>query len=171
MSEQFLGEVRIFGFNFAPRGWALCNGQMLGISQNQPLFALLGTTFGGDGRTTFALPDLRGRVPLHADGSQFTLGSRAGEATHATTIPELPVHPHAIVADDSPAAADGQKPEANRRLSQSSGTNVYGAYAAATPMAVDAIGMTGGGTGHENMQPFLALVVCIALTGIFPSRD
>lgn len=168
MLEPFIGMIAVFGFNFAPRGWAFCNGQLLPISQNDALFSLLGTTFGGDGRTNFALPDLRGRVPIHfGDGSglsPYTLGSRGGSERVALSSAELPAHNHDVRAANG--AATGSRP----------GGNVLaggGSYATTpdTTMSADMIASAGGGQPHENVQPFLTLNFCIALQGIYPSRS
>jgi microcystin-dependent protein len=170
MSNPFMAEIRINSFSFAPKGWALCNGQLLAINQNQPLFALLGTTYGGNGQTTFALPDLRGRVPIHM-GSGFTLGSRGGEETHTLTMSEMPAHVH-LASSTSSAGTQG-KPEsaypANAAPSQiySSG----GAGMQAVGMSPQMISSIGGSQAHENRQPYLALSFCIALQGMFPSQN
>ncbi|MFN2319394.1 MAG: phage tail protein [Dermatophilaceae bacterium] len=168
MAEPFLGEIRAFGFAFAPRGWAACNGQLLPINSNQALFALLGTTYGGDGRTTFALPDLRGRVPIDA-GPTHTQGNVGGTETQVLSVSELPTHTHGWVASSTPAAS--ASPTGNL-LAASTATNPAWA-AAGTPaaMAPAMIAASGGNAGHENMQPWLALQYCIALQGIFPSRN
>lgn len=171
MSEPFLAEVRIVGFNFAPRGWAFCDGQILPINQNQSLYSLLGTTYGGDGRTTFALPDLRGRTPIHVGrsngGGDHRLGQKSGEETHTLAANEMPQHTHVLQASSS----DGTTilPSGNvlaRRLAEvyRDPTNL-GAMRAGTVVNV------GGGQAHENMQPYLALNYCIALQGLFPSRN
>jgi microcystin-dependent protein len=170
MAEPFLSEIRIMSFVFAPKGWALCNGQLLPINQNQALFSLLGTTFGGDGRVNFALPDLRGRTPIHV-GSAHTLGERGGEQAHTLSIAELPTHTH--VLNGSSTAADAQVPGGNL-LGLVDNTTFGDAYAAATnlvAMAPGSIANTGGSQAHLNMQPFLALSFCIALQGIFPSPN
>jgi microcystin-dependent protein len=165
--EPFLSEIRIFSFIYAPRGWALCNGQLLPINQNQALFSLLGTTYGGNGQTTFALPDLRGRTQLHFDGGH-TLGERSGEETHTLSAAELPTHTHALNASTSQASTN--VPANNTVLSASNPQNVYGP--ASNPIAMDpsAIGNSGGSQPHTNQQPFLTLSFCIALQGIFPSH-
>lgn len=172
MSQPFLGEIRIMGFNFPPRGWALCDGQLLPISQNQALFSLLGTTYGGDGRTTFALPDLRGRVPLSfgqsSSGVGYTLGQRAGEQAHTLTAQEMPPHSHGLFA--SPTQANTPLPAGNL-LGTSAGADVYDAANNTQPMNAAAVSAAGGSQAHENMQPFLVLNFCIALVGIFPSRN
>ncbi len=167
MAEPFLSEVRIFSFGFAPQGWAQCNGQLLPINQNQALFSLLGTTYGGNGQVNFALPDLRGRVPIH-EGATHTLGERAGEQAHTITLQELPAHAHSVNVTN--ATADEQ---------YATGTTYWaaGAPAAAfhqtinTAMDAGIILPTGGSQAHLNMQPFLTLNFCIALQGIFPSQN
>jgi microcystin-dependent protein len=164
MSEPFLGEIRAFTFGFAPRGWAFCNGQLLPINTNQALFSLLGTTYGGDGRTTFALPNLQGRVAIHSDG-QFPLGGVGGEETHSLTISEMPQHAHQVSASSNPA---GQSSPAGG-FSTDTGRNAYADTPDAT-MAYQAVAAAGGGQPHDNRSPYLALSFCIALQGIFPSR-
>ncbi len=164
MAEPFLSEIRIMSFVFAPKGWALCNGQLLPINQNQALFSLLGTTFGGDGSVNFALPDLRGRVPIHV-GSGHTLGERSGEQAHTLSIAELPQHTHVVNAANVAAATDD--PTSN--LPAVAGLNAYGAATGLTAMGASAVTNTGGSQAHLNMQPFLTLSFCIALQGIFPS--
>jgi microcystin-dependent protein len=160
-----MGELRLFSCNFAPKGWAMCNGQLLPINQNQALFSLLGTTYGGDGRVNFALPNLRDRVAMHM-GNNHTLGERGGEAAHTLTISEMPAHLHQAVAATSDA--DNASP-ANNMLA---GFN-NGYRAAANLVALDpsTISNYGGSQPHENQQPYLALTYCIALQGIFPSRN
>jgi len=170
MAEPFLSEIRIMSFVFAPKGWALCNGQLLPINQNQALFSLLGTTFGGDGRVNFALPDLRARTPIHV-GSGHTLGERGGEQAHTLSIAELPTHTH--VFNGSSAAADVAVPNGNL-LGTVDNTTFDSAYAGPTnlvAMAPQAVANTGGSQAHLNMQPFLTLSFCIALQGIFPSPN
>lgn len=164
MAEPFLSEIRLFSFNFAPKGWALCNGQLLPINQNQALFSLLGTQFGGDGRTNFALPDYRGRTPVHV-GMGFTLGQRGGATSHTVTVAELPSHTHAVRASTS--SGTGTTVPAGRYLGR--GNNVYSDAPPTTTLAPTAVGPVGGSQPHLNMQPFLALTFCIALHGIFPS--
>jgi microcystin-dependent protein len=166
MSDPFLSEIRIMSFVFAPKGWALCNGQLLPINQNQALFSLLGTTFGGDGRVNFALPDLRGRVPIHV-GSGHTLGERAGEQAHTLTTAELPAHNHAVNA--STTASGGTDNPTDNFLGSAS--NLYHTPASLTPMNPGTIGNRGGSQAHQNMQPFLTFNFCIALVGIFPSPN
>jgi microcystin-dependent protein len=184
MSEPFLSEIRLMSFNFAPKGWALCNGQFMPINQNQALFSLLGTTYGGDGRVTFALPDLRSRVPIHFGtgfgGSNHTLGERGGQEAHTLTISELPAHIHQMRGDGTTAAASNAiVAAAGNALGQTTGVasqgsgfaaNIYSTNAATGALAPQSVGNTGGSQPHENRQPFLVLSYCIALQGIFPSQ-
>ena len=166
MAEPFLSEIRIFSFSFAPKGWAQCNGQLLPINQNQALFSLLGTTFGGDGRVNFGLPDLRGRTPLHV-GSAFTLGARGGEQAHTLSISELPTHTHVLNA--AQGIADSPDP-ANTRLLARSRPDLYGDADNLVAMGAATLANVGGSQAHLNMQPFLVLNFCIALQApIFPS--
>ena len=165
MAEPFLSEIRIMSFAFAPKGWALCNGQLLPINQNQALFSLLGTTYGGDGRVNFALPDMRGRAPIHV-GSGHTLGERGGEQAHTVSIAELPQHVH--VMNGSSTNADVVSPTDNV-VAQSS--QLYGPAAQLTALDPSSNASIGGSQAHLNMQPFLALSFCIALQGIFPSPN
>lgn len=165
MAEPFLSEIRIFSFVFAPKGWALTNGQLLPINQNQALFALLGTTFGGDGRVNFALPDLRGRVPIHV-GSGFTLGHRGGETAHVLSIAELPSHTHSF----SGSSNDGNSTVPGNAL-LAPFNNGYGEPVSLTAINAASVGNVGGSQAHLNMQPFLTVSFCIALQGIFPSPN
>lgn len=173
MSEPFLAEIRIVGFTFAPRGWALCDGQILPINQNQSLYSLLGTTYGGDGRTSFALPDLRGRTPIHigsSNGSLHQLGSKSGEETHTLNAAEMASHTHSANAISNPA--ETRRPE--DALPAMAENNIYKTGAGAAnlkAMAAQVVAKTGGGQAHNNMQPCLALNFCIALQGLFPSRN
>lgn len=167
MAEPFLSEIRIFSFVFAPKGWALCNGQLLPINQNQGLFSLLGTTFGGDGRVNFALPDLRGRTPIHV-GSGHTLGERGGEQAHTLSIAELPQHTH--VAQGMNATADNVDPtNAFLALPAAAVGPIYGPPTGLVALNAGSIANVGGSQAHLNMQPFLTLSFGIALQGIFPS--
>ena len=168
MADPFLSEIRLMSFVFAPKGWALCDGQLLPINQNQPLFSLLGTTFGGDGRVNFALPDLRGRTPVHV-GSGHTRGEHGGEQAHTLSLAELPTHTHVVNATALPAATN--TPNANDMLAQSVGSQLYGQASNLTPMAPNAVPPVGGSQAHLNMQPFLTLSFCIALQGIFPNPN
>src|SRR5688500_803558 len=165
MAEPFLSEIRIMSFVFAPKGWALCNGQLLPINQNQALFSLLGTTFGGDGRVNFALPDLRGRTPIHV-GSGHTLGERGGEQAHTLTISEMPEHVHALNETSDNAAVD---PPGGNLLA--SGGNQYAGPPGNTTLVPSTVTNVGGSQAHLNMQPFLTVSFCIALQGIFPSPN
>ena len=164
MAEPFLSEIRIMSFDFAPKGWALCNGQLLPINQNQGLFSLLGTTFGGDGRVNFALPDVRGRTPIHV-GSGHTLGERGGEQAHTLSTAELPMHTHTANA----SGATGDTPISVAHLLADSVTQLYTAAGNFTSLSPSTIANVGGSQAHLNMQPFLTLNFCIALQGIFPS--
>jgi len=167
MSEPFLGEVKIASFNFAPMGWALCNGQFLPINQNQALFSLLGTTYGGNGQTTFALPDLRGRTPTYV-GNGLVLGQRAGQENHTLNASEAPQHTHVVQASSTTATANISP--AGMVLAVASG-QLYGPLT--SPVALNAASITsfGGSQPHYNMQPYLVLNFIIALQGIFPSRN
>lgn len=167
MTEPFLSEIKIFSFGFAPRGWATCDGQLLPINQNQALFSLLGTNYGGDGRVNFGLPNLQGRAAMHM-GNGHTLGERGGETGHTLSISELPAHVH--VASASSAAASAGAPNNTRVVSQSAGANAYAAPTNLIAMANNALASVGGSQAHNNMQPFLVLNFCIALQGIFPSQ-
>lgn len=166
MAEPFLSEIRIMSFAFPPKGWALCDGQLLPINQNQGLFSLLGTTFGGDGRVNFGLPDYRGRIPIHV-GSGHTLGERGGEQGHTLTIGELPTHSHFVPA--SSIATGGNANPNNAFLG--GGNNVYHAPTNLTSMNPATVTNVGGSQAHLNMQPYLTLSFCIALQGIFPSPN
>jgi microcystin-dependent protein len=167
MAEPFLSEIRIFSFNFAPKGWAFCDGQLLPINQNQALFSLLGTTFGGDGRVNFALPDLRARVPIHV-GSGHTLGERGGEQAHVVSISELPQHTHAVNVSST---TTGGNASPNSRFLGGANNAYHAAAGTQTTLRPDAITTVGGSQAHQNMQPFLTLTFCIALQGIFPSPN
>ena len=170
MAEPFIGQIILVGFNFAPRGWALCNGQLLSIASNTALFSLLGTTFGGNGTTNFALPDLRGRVPIHfgmGPGlSNYTMGEAAGTESVTLISTQIPAHNHSLVASSAtPTTADptgAQLPVGSSR--------VYATAAAGAAMAPGSIGLTGGSQPHPNMQPYLTMNYVIATEGIFPSR-
>ncbi len=167
--EPYLAEIRITSFAFAPKGWALCNGQLLAINQNQALFALLGTTYGGDGRVTFALPNLQGRAPMHRSNAR-PLGQAQGEETHALTVAEMPAHTHALRASGKLA---GSPSPANGVLAATARGATPG-YAAATGLVAlnpAALAPSGGSLPHENRQPYLAMNFVIALQGIFPSRN
>jgi len=167
MSEPFLAEVRIVGFNFAPRGWALCDGQILPISQYTAVFSLMGTTYGGDGRTTFGLPDLRGRVPLHPGGNGVTWGQKSGYENVSLTSQQIPNHTHTLSADGSDAVynfGNGNMLAKPQIASYSPPENL-------TQMPSGAISTVGGSQGHNNLMPYLTMNFCIALQGTFPSRN
>jgi microcystin-dependent protein len=162
----------MFAGNFAPRSWALCDGQLLAISQNDALFSLLGTTYGGDGRTTFALPDLRGRVPIHVGasvgGTNHALGQKAGEETHTVSVNEMPTHTH--TAQASSDTGNTPIPTGNA-LADSAPTELYHGASSLVDLGPGTIADVGGGQAHNNMQPFITLNFCIALQGIFPPRN
>ncbi len=174
MSEPFLAEVRMVGFNFAPRGWAFCDGQILPINQNQSLYSLLGTTYGGDGRTSFALPDLRGRTPIHVGqsngGQSHTLGQKSGEETHTLAANEMPQHRHVL---NGTSATANQALPTGHLLATVDATfdDFYTSPGQLTGMSNQSMSNVGGGQAHDNMQPYLALNFCIALRGLFPSRN
>ncbi len=169
-TQPFLGEISIVSFNFAPKGWALCNGQLLPINQNQALFSLLGTMYGGDGRINFALPDLRDRIPMHV-GSGHIQGERAGEGAHTLTINEMPQHIH--TNNGVTEAADQSTPTGNRLASVDPVNlgNIYGPPQGLEAMATTMVSNTGGSQPHNNLHPILTLNFIIALQGIFPSRN
>ena len=167
MAEPFLSEIRIMSFNFAPKGWALCDGQLLPINQNQALFSLLGTTFGGNGQTNFALPDNRARAPIHV-GNSHTLGERAGEAAHTLSISEMPTHTHAASAASESGSA--LLPTSNL-LASGTPQRYHAPDGNLAALNAATLPNTGGSQAHENMQPYLTLNFCIALQGIFPSQN
>ena len=172
MSEPFLAEIRIVGFNFAPRGWAFCDGQILPINQNQSLYSLLGTTYGGDGRTSFALPDLRGRTPIHvgsSNGSDHPQGQKGGEETHTLSTAEMPAHRHDFRGTSSNANSNVPTGHTFARSAVALYSDLASGRAAA--MRSDMIASTGGGQAHDNMMPYITLNFCIALRGLFPSRN
>lgn len=168
MAEPFLAEIRIMSFGFPPKGWALCDGQLLPINQNQALFSLLGTTYGGDGRVNFGLPNLQSRVPIHM-GSSHTLGERGGEQAHTLSISEIPTHAHTARA--TPGSTPSGAPSNARVLADSAGANIWGSASNLVAMSPQTIGNVGGSQAHLNMQPFLVLNFSIALQGIFPSQN
>jgi microcystin-dependent protein len=165
LSTPFLSEIKMVSFNFAPKGWALCNGQLLPINQNQALFSLLGTTYGGNGQTTFALPNLQGRTPIHMGGGHV-LGEQAGEEAHTVVLSEMPAHAHVMSASSN--SADQGLPGGNL---PAVGTQAAYAGAPNTVMAPGAVGNAGGSQPHDNMSPYLVVNFVIALQGIFPSRN
>jgi microcystin-dependent protein len=167
VAEPFLSEIRLMSFSFAPRSWATCDGQLLPINQNQALFSLLGTTYGGDGRTTFALPDLRGRTPIHVS-SGHPLGQRGGEQAHTLTLAEVPAHMHVLSGTSSNGAA---LIPAGNLLATTPNQLYHAADNSQTAMASESVARLGGSQPHDNMQPYLILSFCIALQGIYPSRN
>ncbi len=172
MATPFVSEIRIFGFNFAPTGWATCNGQLMAISQNTALFSLLGTYYGGDGKSTFALPDLQGSFPLHMGqgpgGSPFFQGQMSGTPTVTLIQTEIPLHTHSVLPVTA-TAADSATPQ-NATFAPSP-SRPWSTGAAGTTLSPFAVGMAGGSLPHNNMPPFLALNFCIALQGVFPARN
>jgi microcystin-dependent protein len=164
MSSFFLGEIQMFGFNFPPRGWAQCNGQLTLIQQNTALFSLLGTTYGGNGTQNFSLPDMRSRVPMH-QGNVNPLGTRAGEENHTLLTTEMPSHNHTHNASN---VASGATVIPAGNAFGTSGASIYATQNNATSIS---IGSSGGNQGHNNMQPYTTINFCIALQGIFPSRN
>jgi microcystin-dependent protein len=183
MSTPFMGQIEIFSFNFAPKGWAQCNGQLLPINQNQALFSLLGTMYGGNGQTTFGLPDLRGRIPLSTGPQNSALGTVAGAEAVTINIQTMAAHPHQMNADGNTAATSNTNtPGAsnttvlgNAAGQQTPGSSfIVGMYAAANPtqaLAPGVVSNIGGSQAHTNMMPYLCLNFCIALNGIFPSQN
>ena len=167
MSEPFLSEIKIFAFNFPPKGWALCNGQLLPILQNQALFSLLGTQYGGNGQTNFALPNFQGRVPLH-QGDGFSLGNAGGAESHTITQQELPTHVHPLQVGG--AVSPGFQPSPFGNVLGQASSQTYKATGARVAMAPESVTNVGGSQPHNNMQPYLTLNFCISLQGIFPSQ-
>lgn len=185
MSEPFIGQIEIFAFGFPPKGWLLCNGQILSIAQNQALFSLLGTTYGGNGTTTFALPDLRSRLPVgfgqSLGGPYYNLGQSTGEEQHTLIGTEMPTHNHFLMADSTTApASNGGTPSSTAVFGNSAGSSSAGStftlqmYSSRTfnnTLAPQVIGLNGGSQPHENRMPYLVLNFCIATSGVFPSRN
>jgi len=183
MGTPYMSEIRIMSFNFPPKGWALCNGQLLSIAQNQALFSLLGTQYGGNGTTTFGLPNLQGRAPVHFGAGSFAdLGQSGGEASHTLSVSEIPPHNHVAQARAANGTANvsGITPAPTKAAAQAlvslqnnqtTPAQMYGTGQVDRTMSSAAIGQTGGSQPHENMQPYLTLSFCIALQGIFPSRN
>jgi microcystin-dependent protein len=183
MSTPFMGEIKIMSFNFAPKGWAQCNGQFLPINQNQALFSLFGTMYGGNGQTTFALPDLRGRVSMHVGGGHDVQGEKAGQEAHTITMSEMAAHNHFAMGNNTDALTSGTAgviPSATKAVakarvslpnSQTTSAQIYGTGPVNRAMKAGVITNIGGSQPHENRQPYLALNFCVALLGIFPSRN
>lgn len=167
MSEPFMAEIRLMSFNFAPQGWAQCNGQFLPINQNQGLFALLGTTYGGNGQTNFQLPDFRNRVPMHL-GPSFNLGQSGGEAAHTVSIAELPTHSHVLNATSDTSTTPIP---ANTVMVATCSADLFGAAASLVAMHAGTITNVGGSQPHNNQSPYLKLNFCIALQGLFPTQN
>jgi microcystin-dependent protein len=174
MAEPFVAELRMMSFGYAPRGWAMCNGQLLPINQNQALFSLLGTTFGGDGRVNFALPDLRGQIPIHV-GQGHVLGEKGGAQSVTVSISQLPLHVHTFSGSTANATAFNPTGNLLARGTTAVGGNPINYYSQNTSnlaaLMPQDIGNTGGSQAHLNMQPFLTITICIALQGIFPSPN
>jgi len=171
MSQPFVGEIRMFGGNFPPVGWAFCDGQLLSIAQNDVLFALIGTTYGGDGQSTLALPDLRGRIPVHTGqgaASGFTIGQSGGIEAVTLTVPQTPLHTHPLNA--STAAASPTAVPAGSKVAATSATMIYSSSPSGASMSPSAVSIAGGNQPHENMAPFLSVSFIISLFGIFPSQ-
>lgn len=166
MSQPFLGEIKIMSFGFAPKGWAMCNGQFLPINQNQALFSLLGTMYGGNGQTTFALPNLQGQVPIHV-GNGHIQGEVGGEQAHTLSINELPTHTHVM----NGTSTTGTSNVTTSNILGVSQTPVYNGPQSLAPLNAASVTNVGGSQAHLNLQPFLTLNFCIALQGIFPSRN
>jgi len=169
MAQPYVGEIRIFAGNFAPSGWMFCEGQLLPISDNQTLFQLIGTTYGGDGQSTFALPDLRGRLPVHS-GNGFILAETGGVEQSVLTVQQLPAHTHPLLATRTTATANAP---ADRVLAASTGATVspYGTDAPLTPLSPQAQTTTGGSQAHDNLQPYLCVSFILSLFGIFPTPN
>jgi len=168
MSSPYLSELRLVSFNFAPKGWTMANGQLMAINQNQALFSLLGTTYGGDGRVNFALPNLQGRVAIHM-GNGFTLGEQAGEYSHTLNIQELPQHIHFL--DGSNSSANNPSPSGNLLANTAGALGIYGPATNLAAMQNGSITNVGGNQAHNNQSPYLVMTWIIALQGIFPSQN
>lgn len=167
MAQPYIGEIRMFAGNFAPNGWAFCSGQLMAISQNESLFTLIGTTYGGDGETTFGLPDLRGRLPIH-QGSGFTIGQLGGSEEVTLTTPQLPAHTHPLMGSDN--VGSDHAPKGNV-LAEAGTVDAYVTGPPFQPLSGQAVSSTGGSQPHENLQPFLCVNFIISLFGIFPPQN
>jgi microcystin-dependent protein len=174
MSDPFVAEIRIFSFNFPPKGWAFCDGQLLPLSQNTALFSLLGTFYGGDGKTTFALPNMQGSVPMQEGQggglSQRFLGEMSGTEFVTLLTSEIPIHTHNVMAQNTPANVNAPGPNTVSLARSSGGGTAYGPLASNVPMAFQTLSPAGGSLPHNNMQPYLTLNFCIAMQGVFPAR-
>jgi microcystin-dependent protein len=168
MAQPYVGEIRMFAGNFAPAGWMFCEGQLLPISENETLFNLIGTTYGGDGQSTFALPDLRGRIPIH-QGSGFVLAQNGGAETVTLTVSQIPVHTHPFLASANPASGSGPGNQVPG-ITQSATITPYGTDAPLVLLSSNAVGAAGGSQPHDNFQPYLCIDFIISLFGIFPSQ-
>jgi microcystin-dependent protein len=172
MSDPFVAEIRIFPFNFAPKGWAFCNGQLLPLSQNTALFSLVGTFYGGDGKSTFALPNLQGSTPMQTGQGQGLserfLGEQSGAESVTLLISEIPFHTHTALSINTPANVNAPGPQVT--LARSAGGTAYGPVGTTVNMAPQTLSLAGGSLPHNNMQPYLTLNFCIALQGVFPAR-
>jgi microcystin-dependent protein len=172
MSTPFVGEIRMFGGNFAPVGWAFCNGQLIAIAENDTLFNLIGTTYGGDGVTTFGLPDLQGRVPIHqgtgSDGTPYVIGERSGVESVTLTTNQMPIHTHPFLASTDPGTIGDP---ANQFLATSGQVKIYTPFPPTIPMNANSASAAGGSQPHDNMMPFLVVSFIISLFGIFPSQN
>lgn len=164
MAQPYVGEIRMFGGNFAPAGWAFCNGQLQPIAENETLFQLIGTTYGGDGESTFALPDLQSRIPIH-QGNGFILAETGGAEDITLTVPQIPVHTHALLASN---ASGGPNPQGSV-LATSTAIDIYRESTASVPLAASSMSVVGGTQPHTNFQPYLCIDFIISLFGIFPS--
>jgi microcystin-dependent protein len=171
VSDPFLGQISLVAFTFAPRGFAECNGQLLPINQNQALFSLLGTMYGGDGRVNFALPNLQGRTPVHATTGQIEQGQTGGEESHTLGIAEVPAHSHGLVGSANPATSTTPAGNVLAAKAAVRGAGVYSPGPAAQPLDPTAVANAGGGQAHSNLQPMLTILFIIAIQGIFPSRN
>jgi len=169
MAQPYVGEIRMFAGNFAPAGWMFCEGQLLPISEYETLFNLIGTTYGGDGQSTFALPDLRGRLPLH-QGNGFTLAETGGAESITLTVQQIPAHPHPVMATTTNQTASPSNAILAQPLSNQAGTAIFTANIPATALLPATVGAAGGTQPHDNFQPYLCVDFIISLFGIFTSQ-
>ena len=172
MGEPFVGEIRMFGGSFAPSGWAFCSGQLMPISENDTLFNLIGTTYGGDGQETFALPDLQGRVPIHAGtaatGTTYQLGEKAGTESVTLTTNQIPIHGHPMTCNN--AAGNNQSPNGNITAGAQTGVNIFSNFNPLQVMDANAVSTVGGSQPHENVGPYLVVSFILSLFGVFPTQ-